>query len=226
MSAVRSPRSLQLLAPLCLWTACAQGSLDNGGFGFSASGPGPVSTTATATAGDSDGGSSSSGAAEASGDEASTAAATTTGDATASSSGGAADTSTGGAASSSDASASMTDASMTGASMTGGDPPPEVGEYEDCAAATCVDGSDCIELTDLPANDAFCSPQCTVDADCPAGPGGDALPVCALSDAMAVDPTNCVLLCEYDGLDYGTCPGGMSCTSIPGQTTSISVCMW
>ena len=219
MTAVRSPRSLQLLAPLSLWTACAQGSLDNGGFGFSASGPGPVSTTATATAGDSDGASSSSGAAEAGSGEASTAVATTTSDAMESSSGGAVDTSTGGAASSgSDASASMTDASMTGASMTGGDPPPEVGEYEDCAAATCVDGSDCIELTDLPANDAFCSPQCTVDADCPAGPGGDALPVCALSDAMAVDPTNCVLLCEYDGLDYGTCPGGTAGSSTSRRT--------
>ena len=32
--------------------------------------------------------------------------------------------------------------------------------------------------------------------------------------------------CEIDGLDYGTCPTGMTCTSVPGQDPSVSLCMW
>lgn len=105
-------------------------------------------------------------------------------------------------------------------------PPPDVGPWEACDLAACEAGNDCIELTGLRSNPPYCSPQCTTDADCPAPPDGDALPVCALSADGATDPTNCALLCEYDGLPYGTCPAGMACTDVPDQTTPVSICMW
>lgn len=105
-------------------------------------------------------------------------------------------------------------------------PPPDVGPWEACDLADCEAGNDCIELTGLRSNAPYCSPQCTEDADCPLPPDGDALPVCALSSDGAAVPTNCALLCEYDGLPYGTCPAGMVCTDVPDQMTPVSICMW
>lgn len=134
-----------------------------------------------------------------------------------------ASTSVGDPSASASASASMTDPSTD----SGVEPPPaEVGAWEDCAAATCEVGSDCITVTGLDNNDPYCSPQCVSDFDCPLPASGDATPYCALVADNAVDPTNCALVCESDGFDLGTCPNGMVCTSIPGQNPTISLCMW
>jgi hypothetical protein len=129
--------------------------------------------------------------------------------------------------SSSDASASASATnSDDGASMDDGvEPPPEVGPWENCEAATCEVGTDCLTVNGV-AGEAYCSPQCIDDLDCPYADTGDATPFCLLVDEGDVDPSNCTLVCEVDGLDYGTCPTGMTCTSVPGQDPSVSLCMW
>lgn len=126
------------------------------------------------------------------------------------------------------ASASMSTDDSASASASNDDgvmPPPEAGPWEDCQAATCEVGTDCITVNGV-AGEPYCSPQCVTDLDCPFPDSGDASPYCLLVGEGAVDPTNCALVCEVDGLDYGTCPDGMSCTSVPGQDPSISLCMW
>ncbi|MBX7082998.1 MAG: hypothetical protein K1X88_27580 [Nannocystaceae bacterium] len=222
-------RTLALLSVALV--ACAQGSLDGPtSFGFTV---GMTNVTVGDGGEESTGGGSDSDTSAGSG--------STGGSASASADGGS--TSTGAAeGSSSDsglsASASMSagesssgaSASADGGSMTTMDPPPpppmDVGPWEDCANANCEAGNDCIELTDVMTDEPYCSPQCTTDADCPLPATGDALPICALSADGAADPTNCALLCEYDNLPYGTCPNGMTCTDIPGQTTQIALCVW
>jgi hypothetical protein len=210
---------------LALVAACAEGSLANPGFGA------PVSTTQPTpsdsgeegdaegtgtTSGGGEGGSSgpadeSSSGSPGSGPQDSSSSGATDPSAGSSSDGGATDPSAG---------------SSSGAVEPPPDPPPSVGPWESCEAATCDAGADCITVTGLDANDAYCAPTCVIDSDCPLPASGDATPFCALVADDAVDPTNCALVCEYDGADFGTCPNGMACTSIPGQAPTISLCMW
>jgi hypothetical protein len=109
-------------------------------------------------------------------------------------------------------------------SSTGSTPAP--GAWEECDGVVCEAGNDCTAVTGLRGNAPFCSPQCMTDDDCPPPPDGDATPICALAIDGADSPTNCALLCAYDGMDYGTCPAGMDCTEIPDQTTPVSLCAW
>lgn len=212
---------------LAFVAACAEGSLANPGFGA------PVSTTQPTpsdSGGDEDAETSTGTAAggaegDSSGPEAASSSGAPESGPQDSSSSGATDPSAG---SSSDGGA--TDPSA-GSSSDGGvepppDPPPSVGPWESCEAATCEPGSDCITVTGLDANDAYCAPACVTDDDCPLPDSGDATPFCALVADDAIDPTNCALVCEYDGADFGTCPNGMACASIPGQAPTISLCMW
>lgn len=101
---------------------------------------------------------------------------------------------------------------------------PDAGPYEDCTLPDCEAGNDCLGIVGLDDYAPYCSPQCTEDADCPAG--GTAAPSCILSEEGAPAPTNCVLLCEYDNEVLGNCPTGMTCADLPGQTTQVGLCMW
>ena len=235
----------RLLLPLMLVLGCAQGSLEGpGSFGL------PSTATMTTTTqgdtddddgeteddtddgdgdGDGDTGSSTPSSTDPStaDDESSSAPITTAEDSSEDDSASLDDSASasGQESSSSDPSASATN-SDDGASMDDGAlPPPDAAGWENCEAAVCELGNDCITVDGV-AGEAYCAPQCVTDLDCPYPDTGDATPFCLLVGEGAVDPTNCALVCEADGLDYGTCPDGMSCTSVPGQDPSISLCMW
>lgn len=209
---------------------CAKGDLDNGtSFGFTASATLPATASADdgdgeegSTAGDDDE-STAEGQAEGSGDgEASTQPATTD-EPPAESSGGGEEESSDGPI---EPGSSSTDPVGESSSDDGAEPPPEVGPWEDCDAAVCEDGTDCVEITGLRGNAPYCSAQCVSDLDCPDPATGTAIPVCALALNDAEDSTNCALLCSFDDVPQGTCPNGMVCTDLPGAMTQASLCMW
>ncbi|MBC8066824.1 MAG: hypothetical protein IAG13_00700 [Deltaproteobacteria bacterium] len=209
-------------------TACAQGSLENAGssFGQSAS-----ATQVTTVADTGDDASSSSGAAETtsvaeSSGASGTATATTT-PTTEGGSSGAVESSSSGAQEESSSGAPITTMGVeTSSSDDGTPPPPDASAWGSCDEADCEAGNDCLNITGLREFSPWCSPQCVVDLDCPAPPDGDAYIGCLASGEGEEEPTNCVLVCEYDGLDYGTCPTGMACAAVPDQATPISLCMW
>lgn len=226
----------RLLLALVSIFGCAQGSLEGPGFGL------PVTATqpAQSDTGDDDDDETGSSSGEGSGSVSASGGVTSAADAGSSSG----DPVSAGPESSDDgvtvdpsaeessSGVDPTDASATDPTDASDDgdppppPPPDAGPWESCEAADCEAGNDCITVTGLDANDAYCSPQCQTDLDCPYPDTGDATPFCALVADDAVDPTNCALVCEYDGLDYGTCPNGMECAGIPGQDPTISLCMW
>lgn len=211
-------------------TACAQGSLENGGSSFD---PTASATQVTAAADTGDGASSGGDDGEStaivsdSGDASSsmpvtTAPATEEGSSSAIESSG----STGAAEDSSSSGPITTMGAPSSSSDDGTPPPPDASAWASCDEADCEAGNDCLNITGLREYLPWCSPQCIVDLDCPAPQDGDAYVGCLASGEGEEDPTNCVLVCEYDGLDYGTCPTGMACAAVPGQTTPISLCMW
>jgi hypothetical protein len=229
-------RSLALL----LVAGCAAGSLENNSFGLPATATQPMTTagdddddTGGSTTGDDPSGNSASA-------EETTAPPTTADD----SSAGPADDSTDATDDPSitnptddptndptdDPTTDPTDAESTGpvdpSTDDGAMPPPMVGEWENCAQAICDAGNDCIGVVGLDNNDAYCAPQCVSDLDCPLPASGTAEPYCLLVAENEVDPTNCALVCEYDGFDFGTCPNGMQCAAIPDQSPTVSLCMW
>ncbi len=214
--------------PVVLVLGCAQGSLGDPGFGVpQATVTQGVSVGAGSGDSSSGGGGTEEGSAEGSGDaSASQPDGTTSFDATGDSGG---ESTAGETGESGPPGESGESGVAESSSSAGGDdapPPPDAAAWESCEAAGCEAGADCITVTGLRANDAFCSPQCVTDLDCPDPGSGDALAFCGLIADDAVEPTHCALLCEYDGLDYGACPNGMVCAAIPGQVTPISLCMW
>ena len=233
----------RLLLPMVLVLGCAQGDLEGpGSFGL------PNTTTLTTTQADTedddgeteddtddgDGDGDTGPSTQSSTDPATEDASTSTPVTTAEDSSGDGSTSPDDSAS---ASASAEESSSTdpidptdatnddGAMDDGVEPPPDAGAWGNCEAAVCELGNDCITVNGV-VGDAYCAPQCATDLDCPFPDSGDATPMCLLVGEGAVDPTNCTLVCEVDGLDYGTCPNGMTCTSVPGQDPTVSLCMW
>jgi hypothetical protein len=201
--------------------ACAKGTLDNAqNFGVS------VSTTQSSSASNGDDDESTTDADDGSESEGGTAGSdpATTDPATTESAGTDPGESSG-VLEESSSGAPITTMSEESSSTGGGPVLPDVGPWEACDLADCELGNDCIGLTGLRSYAPYCSPVCVTDDDCPFPDDGDALPVCALSVDDA-DPTNCALLCEVDGVPYGTCPGGMSCAEVPDQPTPVSICMW
>jgi hypothetical protein len=83
----------------------------------------------------------------------------------------------------------------------------------------CVDPS--IPVTINGIEGSLCSAPCAVDGDCPAGPPGTQ-PACALILDMAVDPTNCALICDPVN---DTCPVGSSCKDVPNQP-GVGICTY
>jgi hypothetical protein len=84
---------------------------------------------------------------------------------------------------------------------------------------TCVEPSIPVTINGITGD--VCSAPCAVDADCPPGPVGTN-PACALILDMAVDPTNCALVC--DPLN-DACPVGASCKEIVDQP-GVGICTY
>jgi hypothetical protein len=84
---------------------------------------------------------------------------------------------------------------------------------------TCMDPSVPVTITGITGE--VCSAPCAVDGDCPAGPVGTT-PACALILDMAVDPTNCALICDPAN---DTCSVGASCKDVPMQP-GVGICTY
>jgi hypothetical protein len=84
---------------------------------------------------------------------------------------------------------------------------------------TCMEPSIPVTINGLTGD--VCSPPCSVDADCPPGPVGTN-PQCALILDMAMDPSNCALVC--DPVNDG-CPVGASCKEIVDQP-GVGICTY
>jgi hypothetical protein len=91
--------------------------------------------------------------------------------------------------------------------------------YGPCdAMGMCPEDQDCLMVMGIEGN--FCSAKCDAMTKCPAADVA-AMPNCALTMGMAMEPTNCVLVCPPG--DDTACPQGMTCKAVPMQV-GVGVC--